>query len=224
MHNRSNSGHGLRGEGMASMKWAQGIAVGVIGIAALTACGSGADPSPSMPMSMSVNPSTSATAPPAVNTGPHNSEDVVFAQEMIPHHEQAIVMAKMVPSHTNDQELIALAAQIEAAQAPEIAQMQAWLTQWGEPSASSGGHDMHGGDPGAHGMMSAEQMSQLEQARGAGFDTMWLRMMIAHHEGAVVMARQELAGGENPDARALAQAIIDSQTKEIAQMQQMLNS
>jgi uncharacterized protein (DUF305 family) len=74
------------------------------------------------------------------------------------------------------------------------------------------------------GMMSAEDMKMLEQAKGAAFDKMWLEMMIKHHEGAVEMAKTELAKGSSADAKKLAQAIIDAQQKEITEMQGMLKS
>ncbi len=190
------------------------ISAGAFVAAALIAGAAGcASSSPTAPSS------SASVAASDVNSGPHNAEDVSFLQGMIPHHEQAIVMAKLVPSRTTDQALISLASQIEGAQGPEIAQMKSWLSQWGEPaSASSGGHGMGGGQ----GMMSADQMAQLEKAQGAEFNRMWLEMMIAHHEGAVEMANQELAKGENPQAKALAQAIVTGQTKEIAAMKKML--
>ncbi|QRP49090.1 DUF305 domain-containing protein [Amycolatopsis sp. FDAARGOS 1241] len=65
-------------------------------------------------------------------------------------------------------------------------------------------------------------MQKLQQAGGTAFDRMFLQMMVTHHQGAVAMAKTELASGSSPDAKALAQRIIDSQTAEIAQMQQML--
>ena len=155
---------------------------------------------------------------------------------MVAHHQQAIDMAEMVPSHTNNAQVKALATKIEAAQGPEIAQMNAWLAEWNETpemgSESSGnGHNMsgmdHGGsmssaNPMGPGMMSAAQMADLESKSGAEFDRMWLTMMIAHHEGAVTMSEQELAQGENAQVKALAQEIINAQAKEIAEMQEML--
>ena len=87
-------------------------------------------------------------------------------------------------------------------------------------------HNMPGmeqnGMSGMSGMMSDQQMQQLEQASGVEFDRMWLQMMIAHHEGAVQMAQTELRDGRNPEAKALAQTIIDAQQTEITQMQEML--
>ena len=119
----------------------------------------------------------------------------------------------------------------QQAQGPEIQQLQGFLAAWGAPE--SGGmpnmsqeHNMPGmeqnGMSGMSGMMSDQQMQQLEQASGVEFDRMWLQMMIAHHEGAVQMAQTELRDGRNPEAKALAQTIIDAQQTEITQMQEML--
>lgn len=202
------------------------LAAGAAG-GGLAACGStGASSSPSQGI-ISMPPSAPASqSADAV----HNAQDVTFAQLMIPHHEQAIAMAQMVPSYSQDKELIALAAKIQDAQLPEIGQMQSWLSEWGASSSpsSSGGHQMPDGStmggtsPMGEGMMTDEQMMQLQNARAQAFATMWLQMMIKHHQGAVVMAQAELAGGQNPQAKALAQAIIDGQNKEITQMKAML--
>ncbi|QUH05444.1 DUF305 domain-containing protein [Saccharopolyspora erythraea] len=173
-----------------------------------------------------------------------NQADVAFAQGMVPHHRQAIEMADQVPSRTTDPAVVSLADRIRAAQQPEIDQLGGWLAAWG--AAGSGGHEGHdpGGQPaqghGEHGrpghagesgdgmghdmagMMSADDMRVLEQARGPAFDEMWLRMMIEHHRGAVDMAATELRDGRNPDARAMAQRIIDSQQAEIDEMTALL--
>lgn len=182
------------------------------------------------------NPSPSSSVSNVVNG--HNAQDETFLADMIAHHQQAIDMAEMVPSHTTNAKVRALAKQIEAAQGPEIAKMQGWLDEWSEgkpaasPHSSTPGMDAnmpgmdHGvsspGDPSAPGMMTAAQMAQLESKSGAAFDKMWLTMMIAHHQGAITMAQQELATGENAQVKAVAQAIIDGQTQEIARMKVML--
>lgn len=183
--------------------------------------------------------STSTTSTPASSAtvlNGHNSQDTSFLVDMVAHHQQAIDMAQMVPSNTNNPQVRALAAQIEAAQDPEIAQMNTWLGQWNEAPATGSrapgsGHDMSGMDHGGPtssagpmgpGMMSAQEMADLESKSGAAFDQMWLTMMIAHHEGAVTMSEQELAQGENAQVKALAQGIITAQAKEIAEMKAML--
>lgn len=208
------------------MRSVAGASVVVAGVTVLAACGGSTSATTSTSPTAAVSASASVSVATSVNTGPHNQEDVVFLQGMIPHHDQAIVMAKLVPSHTTNQALIALAAKIEGAQAPEIALMTSWLSQWQvSVSPTAGGQEMSGHDMGTtHGMMTADQLSRLEKAQGAQFDKMWLTMMIEHHEGAVVMAKQELAKGENPQSKELAQTIIDGQTQEINQMKQMLNS
>lgn len=100
--------------------------------------------------------------------------------------------------------------------------MQGWLTQWGAPTgmpttADSG--DMPGMDMGgmsSDGIMTSEQMSSLESARGADFNKMWLEMMISHHEGAIQMAQDVKAQATNPQVVQLADDIIASQTADIA--------
>lgn len=175
----------------------------------------------------SSEPVTSASASSATT---HNAQDVEFASMMIEHHDQALVMSEMVPERTDNPQIIALAKAIENAQGPEIDQMQQWLVQWDAttPPATDGhgGHGSNSADTsasGGHGMMTDAQMRQLEESSGAAFDKMWLEMMIEHHEGAVEMSKQEVANGQNPQAIALAQTIINAQEAEIAQMKQMLN-
>ncbi|GAA1758168.1 DUF305 domain-containing protein [Luedemannella helvata] len=146
-----------------------------------------------------------------------NQEDVMFAQMMIPHHQQAVEMSDLAPGRASDPELSSLAAQIRAAQAPEIATMSGWLTAWGRPThmPATMGHGMPG-------MVSAADMAKLRAASGREFDRLYATLMIAHHEGAIDMAETELAGGANADAKALAQQIITSQQAEIATMRAML--
>ncbi|MBM0259611.1 DUF305 domain-containing protein [Micromonospora sp. 4G55] len=147
--------------------------------------------------------------------------DVMFAQMMIPHHQQAVRMSELADSRAEDPEVKHLAAQIKAAQAPEIATMTGWLTAWGRPVPSgspSGGHHDHG----MPGMMSDADMAKLAAASGQEFDRQFLTMMIAHHEGAITMAEEELASGANADAKAMAQQIVNAQQGEIDAMKKIL--
>jgi uncharacterized protein (DUF305 family) len=195
--------------------------------------------STSSPASISASASATATA-----TATFNDADVAFAQMMIVHHQGAIQMADLAPSRAQNQDVLALAARIKAAQAPEIDQMTSWLTAWGAaPSMMSGsatsgmgGMDMGGMDMGGTtsaaessamsmpGMMSGDQMQQLESASGAAFDKMFLELMIVHHQGAIEMAETEIADGSNPEAVALAQKIKSDQTAEIAEIQALLQT
>lgn len=194
------------------------LAIALLGSAVvLTACG---DDSGESGNAAPTGVATSVvTSPPVADE--HNAADIRFAQEMIPHHRQAVDMAALVPSHSSDPRVLDLAARIQQAQDPEITAMTGWLQAWGAPVPEDTGHSGmdHGSMPG---MMTDEDMAELEAAQGTEFDRMWLQMMIAHHEGAVQMARTELAEGSNPQARTLAQQIIDTQQAEIQQMQSML--
>jgi uncharacterized protein (DUF305 family) len=170
---------------------------------------------PGMSMPGMTASSASATAAPV---GTFNDADVTFLQMMYPHHEQAVQMADLVPSRSQDQQVIDLAAEIKAAQAPEMTQMQQMLESFGKSVPSGGepmGHDMPG-------MMSSEQMSSLEGMSGSEFDRMWLEMMIDHHNGAIQMAQTEIASGANPEAKQMAETIVTTQQREIDQMTAML--
>ncbi|MFG2053861.1 DUF305 domain-containing protein [Micromonospora sp. NPDC048930] len=150
--------------------------------------------------------------------------DVMFAQMMIPHHQQAVEMAELAETRAADPEVKKLAGQIKGAQAPEIAAMTGWLTAWGRPVPSaSAGHGMPGMDHGMPGMMSDADMTKLAAASGTDFDRQFLTMMIAHHEGAITMAKDELAQGANPEAKALAQQIVTAQQGEIDTMKKLLD-
>jgi len=151
-----------------------------------------------------------------------NDADVAFAQQMIPHHKQAIEMAKLAEDRASSDEVKELAAGIEAAQDPEIEQMTAWLESWGEEVPSGGMEGMEHGD--MSGMMNEGDMKMLEDSSGAEFDRMFLEMMVEHHEGAIEMAETEVAEGENPDAVELAEKIASDQEAEIEKMNELLGS
>lgn len=150
----------------------------------------------------------------------YNADDVAFATNMIPHHQQAVEMSTMVPDRSTNAELIALAQQISAAQQPEIDVMKVFLVQWNENPETSSGHGGHGNT--MTGMVDAATMTKLQSLNGAEFDKLWLESMISHHQGAIEMAKAELANGDNVDAKSLAQNIVTTQEAEIGQMKQML--
>ena len=131
-------------------------------------------------------------------------------------------MADLAPDRARSAEVKKLAAEIEKAQAPEIEKLSGWLTSWGETVPAEGAmeHSMHGG--GMEGLMSAEEMTALENASGEAFDTSFMEMMIKHHEGAVEMAKTEQSDGAHAPARKMAADIIASQSAEIEQMKKLL--
>lgn len=190
---------------------ALGAAIGLSGV--LGACsGTSANPSTGMDghgMSSGVQSTSVADG---------RAGDVMFAQMMIPHHEQAVEMAEiaLVKSDASGQ-VRELATAVKQTQDPEIQTMSGWLKEWGA-AAPSGSMD-HGSM--GSGMMSDADMEALERASGTAFDQKWVTMMIAHHEGAIDMARQVLATTADPKVKALADAIIKAQTEEIITMRAM---
>lgn len=144
-----------------------------------------------------------------------SASDIMFAQMMIPHHKQAVEMSTLAETRALSPEVKTLAKQIKEEQAPEIEQMTKWLTDSNSPMEM--GHDM-----GMNGMLSDEQMQELEAATGADFDTLYLKGMIEHHNGAIQMA-QMVVNSNNAEAKALGEAIISSQTKQIKYMESLLS-
>lgn len=146
----------------------------------------------------------------------HNAADTSFAQSMIPHHAQAVEMSDlMLRKQGVYAGVTGLATKIKAAQAPEIEQMIAWLKSWNESAQMAGGHSMSG-------MMSGDDLKALDAAHGREADKLFLTQMIAHHKGAVDMAKAEIANGRNSDAIKLAREIITAQEAEIKEMENLL--
>ena len=163
---------------------------------------------------------TSATSTSTQAAAAHNADDVMFAQMMIPHHQQAIELADLTPQRTDNQALLKLANTISAEQQPEIETMKALLVQWGA-DPTMGDHGMHGGNA-MQGMVDDATMTKLKSLNGPEFDTLWLQSMIAHHQGAIEMAKTEIAKGQSVDLTTMAKSIVTSQQAEIDQMKQML--
>jgi len=190
------------------------------GTLTLTACGSDNDNVVSDGHMPGMGSSSPMMSPTDGMDSRFNAADVTFATDMISHHRQAIEMAELAKTRAQSQQVKDLAARIEQAQDPEIQTMADWLTAWGKPVPDDmGGMDMSGSMPG---MMSTEDMQMLQGMSGAGFDRMFLQMMIEHHQGAIEMARTEQADGTNADAQALAEQIENAQTAEITTMRSML--
>lgn len=150
----------------------------------------------------------------------HNADDVTFARDMMPHHEQALQLVDLARDRSSDPALLQLASGIAAAQGPEMDQLAGMLRSWGEDPDVGMDHSGHG--MAMPGMVDDATMKRLESLRGAEFDTLWLESMIAHHQGAVEMAKAEIANGDDAAAKALAGEIIKAQEAEIAQMKQLL--
>lgn len=144
-----------------------------------------------------------------------SANDIMFAQMMIPHHEQAIEMSDLALQNSTNPEIRDLATKIKGEQAPEIELMESWTdSHMGSHMDSHAGHMMDG-------MLSEEEMDELKSARGVEFDRLFLEGMIKHHEGAIDMAN-DVDDSKNPDVAKLAQSILITQRAEIELMKELL--
>jgi uncharacterized protein (DUF305 family) len=169
-------------------------------------------------------PSTKGTLP------PRSPADVDFMQGMIMHHQQAVEMTALIPSHTANKDLQSLGARISSSQSSEIRFMQHWLAARGEPTSTAmpGMPDMDRSGrpmPLMPGMLSAGQMEALRKANGAEFDHLFLTGMIQHHNGALTMVKDlfDTAGaGQDADIFNFATDADNTQRAEIKIMDTML--
>ncbi|WP_419950321.1 DUF305 domain-containing protein [Candidatus Palauibacter sp.] len=159
--------------------------------------------------------------------GAHEA-DIRFMTHMIPHHAQALVMAGFAPANDASLPIQTLCARIINAQTDEIAIMRRWLSDRGLPVPETGGMRAPGGEPMLMaGMLTPEQLAELEAARGPDFDRLFLQYMIQHHNGAVTMVRELFAtdGAAQDDfVFKLASDIHVDQATEIARMELMLEA
>ena len=182
---------------------------GAVLIAALSVTGCAA-----MPVSMMNNGTTQIESASGVNTSDFSGMDLMFAQMMIPHHQQAIDMSALALTRALSPEVKALATKISAEQGPEIEQMRSWLKAANAPTDM--GHQMA-----MDGMLSDAEMQQLASTSGAEFDQLFILGMIAHHEGAIEMA-QMVVDSKNTEASELGRAVVEIQTMEIAELKALL--
>jgi len=166
--------------------------------------------------------SSDDTSPTDTSVTQFNDADVMFAQMMIPHHEQAIEMSDIAldPTVGASDEVLSLARDIKAAQDPEIAQMTALLESWGQSTAMDSSMDH---SEMMSGMLTVEEISTLGTLRGTAFDTAWIQAMIKHHEGAIQMAIDLQNDGINTDVQKLTSTIIATQQAEIDAMKALLS-
>src|SRR5262245_6046891 len=169
-------------------------------------------------------PTTRGALPPA------STADVQFMQGMIMHHAQAVEMTALIESHTENEDLRSLGARISRSQSDEIKFMKRWLASRGQP-ISEATHDMrhmnmsHESMSLMPGMLSSEQMEALGKAKGEEFDHLFLKGMIQHHGGALIMVKDlfDTAGaGQDAELFNFATDVDSGQRAEIRIMQNML--
>ncbi|MCA1717872.1 MAG: DUF305 domain-containing protein [Actinobacteria bacterium] len=154
-----------------------------------------------------------------------DSAEAGFARDMMVHHAQAVQMAEIVRDKTESEEIRTLSADVALTQQAQIGQMQGWLAVWGlpatgrEPAMTWMGHPTEGRMPG---MASPEELNNLQQASPEEADTLFLQLMIPHHEAALPMAEAVLEETDRPEVERLAGAIAASQRGEIEMMKGLL--
>jgi uncharacterized protein (DUF305 family) len=210
----------------------QATLVGLAASVMLTACGAARSPS-ATPGPASINPSgRSPAAMAAADSGrpPYTKEDVDFISGMIGHHAQAVLMAGWAPSHGASSSVQGLSERIVVAQRDEIAFMQRWLRERREQVPDAGTEHMMMAGMAMKlmpGMLTREQLMELDKARGTEFDRLFLQFMIQHHEGALTMVDKLFAAhgaGQDEDVFKFAVDVHADQTTEIDRMSLMLKS
>lgn len=141
--------------------------------------------------------------------------DTMFLQMMIPHHQQAIDISELALQKSKNAELLDLAKIIIRDQKSEIAQMKAWLDQAG--ASEDMGHSAHS----MGGMLNDEDLAALDKATGKNFDTLWLKGMIEHHDGAIHMSEM-IRDASNLEIKVFGETIVQDQSAQITQMKKML--
>lgn len=177
------------------------LSIAATAIFGLSACSAAAN------VDHSGHPNQSATAD-------FSSADLMFAQMMIPHHQQAVDISFMALANTQNADVRALAESIITHQSTEVVTMKSWLDAAGVSLDDS--HSMH-----MQGMLTEAQLAELEAAKDAEFDALWLEGMIMHHEGAIVMAK-DVTDSANAEVADFAEHVIEDQTGEIAKMKDLL--
>ncbi|MCH7637380.1 MAG: DUF305 domain-containing protein, partial [Proteobacteria bacterium] len=157
----------------------------------------------------------------------HSPDDVLFMQDMIPHHNQAVQMSELVADRTNRPELVDLAGRIDVSQLDEIEFMQQWLGERGERIPDPTAHDAMHTTHKMAGMASPEQMAELAELEGTDFDRLFLTLMITHHDGAVTMVEELLkqpGAAYDPVLFEFTTNITNDQNAEIVRMNALLVS
>jgi uncharacterized protein (DUF305 family) len=201
---------------------------GAVALGVLVGCTGGPPPPPanSAPVIVPGRPgeeaSTIAPGDASVVEQPGaNDADKEFVQDMIVHHRQAVYMADLAPDRASSSDVKGLASRISDVQGPEIDMMNRWLSQHAVPTVDPNAPHGHGGGA-MPGMATTEQLDALDKARGTSFDTLFLQLMITHHEGALTMAEEVRKTGVDVRVQEIADDVTAEQTDEIRRMRAWL--
>lgn len=200
------------------MKWCRVAALAAVAVLASSACA---------PRALTPEPTPDRTAVPQTEPGTrrgYTDADVLFMQQMILHHAQAVILAAMVPSRTTRGDLRNLAERIDVSQEDEMRYMADWLRDRGE-EVPDPAHAEHAGHADMPGMLTAPELEQLRGLTGPAFDRLFLTFMVKHHEGALVMVEALFSSpgaGQEPEIFGFASDVDADQRAEIARMRALL--
>ncbi|MPZ80046.1 MAG: DUF305 domain-containing protein [Actinophytocola sp.] len=226
---RTSRTHGLDLSARTRFRAVLGVLLAAGGLVACTA----EEPPPptnSAPVIVPGRPGEEAsTIPPGeatpVEEEAPNDADVTFVQDMILHHAQALEMTALVPDRAGRDDVKGIADRIADTQQPEIDMMNRWLERYDKPVVVPDEHGGHGGateHSDMPGMASEEQLQVLRDTGGESFETLFLQLMVAHHQGALTMVEGIRKAGVNVRVQEIADDVAVTQTDEIHRMQGML--
>ncbi|MCH6230779.1 DUF305 domain-containing protein [Microbacterium sp. CFH 31415] len=207
------------------------LGIAALLIAGLTACTAepeGAAPLPTTPVVQLGGPgepnrTLSPDEAAALTSPSYGEDDVLFVRDMLHHHSQAIEMTGFVVDRSDDEDVRLLAERMDISQTDEMAVLEKWLQERGEPVRDPDASHAHSADS-MPGLLTDAEIAQLESAEGEEFDILFLTFMIKHHQGAIQMVQELYAagGGQEPEIDTFARHVEADQGIEIARMQGML--
>ena len=208
---------------------AASAAAGIMATLALSACSSGGEAS----SAGGAPPTARGSAAPQANAG-----DIGFAEALIVHDRQGVVVSGMAPTRAVSGQVKSVASAILAADQPQIATLTGWLTAWGAavpaddmsggapdgaaPDGAASTSSADGQSPDVSGLLDGEQVIELGNGSGRAWDVQFLHAMLAFQNGVMRIADAELATGINGPARALAQQIADADKTQVARIRHLL--
>jgi uncharacterized protein (DUF305 family) len=199
-------------------------ALAVLALATAAVAGPGGNDKGNGKGKPSVTTTTDELPPPPVTSA--NEADADFVRMMIPHHHQALILSRLAPDRTYNDELLALAGRIDVEQTVEIASMQQWQEFNGfDVTDPASAYEMMMQNPAMiemMGMATQAELDQLETLSGSAFDQLFLQLMIDHHQGAIDMCVQVMTDGQEPVLQSMANEMLTTQSTQIFQMQEML--
>ena len=154
--------------------------------------------------------------------GPHNELDITYAKAMFIHSQQAVELATMAASKSNNAEVKKLAETMQAEQSPYMATLGGMLSGWGQQAPGMGGEQ---GDHSDHaGALTEAEIAKLGSLSAQKFDAEWLKAILKHHQGAISQSKKIQEMGQNPEVKKFAQQLVTVEEPQIAEIRKLYKS